>query len=440
MLKNFIEEIAAQNLCRQDDKILLAVSGGVDSMVMAHLFQEAGYAFGVAHCNFQLRGNESDKDESFVNMWCAEFKIPFHSKRFSTKNYAAENGISIQMAARELRYSWFTELLDGQGYSLLATAHHLDDNLETTLLNLVRGTGLSGLRGIPVKANRIIRPLLNFTKEEIVVWAKENNVAWREDISNESDEYDRNFVRHEVISKLIQLNPSLKISFRKTNQRLRGAEALFQLGLDAMKEDFLVIQDEKVKLDKAFLLVTKHPTAVAWELVKDYGFNYSQCQDMVRASEGISGKSFTSSSHELTIDRHTWIIESHQEKVSEVTIAKTDNEVKLGSLEMSIEKTTLKSLANDPLIATLDAEKAKFPMTWRVWEKGDSFIPLGMDNRKKLSDFFIDRKIPLAYKKTATVVEINGEIAWVVGHRIDNRFKVTDQTREIIRLTLQPHL
>ena len=440
MLKRFMEQVDSHRLCTKDDKILLAVSGGVDSMVMAHLFHKSGYSIGIAHCNFQLRSEDSDDDETFVKNWCNEFNITFHSTRFNTNNYAAEKGVSIQMAARDLRYAWFNDLVEQNNYSLLATAHQLNDNIETTLLNLVRGTGLSGLRGIPLNSNKIIRPLLNFSKNELIQYATENKIDWREDVSNETNDYDRNFIRHEVLPKLQKLNPSLESSFRKTNQRLLGAESLFQLGLDGLKQDFLVVEKGKIKLDKAFLLATSHPVAVTWELIKEYGFNYSQCQDMVKASQGNSGKIFVSPSHQLIIDRDVWMINPHQRPFTEITIVESDKEVTLGKYDMTLERISMQALSNDPFIAMFDADKVHFPMIWRGWKKGDSFMPLGMDNRKKLSDFFIDIKLSVVGKQEATVIEIGGEIAWVVGHRIDNRFKVTNQTKEVIRMTVHPHL
>ena len=440
MLKRFTNEITAYQLCNQEDRILLAVSGGIDSMVMAHLFHQAGYTFGVAHCNFQLRGKESQLDEAFVETWCSQLNIPFHVKVFNTNNYAAENGLSVQMAARELRYIWFKEIMDEHGYTLLATAHHLNDNFETMILNLVRGTGLSGLRGIQYKSNNIIRPLISFAKSELIGYASENNISWREDVSNDSSDYGRNYIRHEVVPKLLVLNPALEKGISKTHQRLLAAESLSQLGLEDLRQEFVVVEKNRIKIDKAFLIVTPYPVGVAWELIKQYGFNYSQCEDMVKVSLDISGKQFLSPSHQLVVDRDAWLIEPHLNPLSQVIINHGEAAATFGALEMTIEKGMYSTLSVDPMVAMFDADKVQFPLIWRAWEKGDNFTPLGMKSKKKLSDFFIDIKLSRLDKQDVTVLESDGEIIWIVGYRIDNRFKVSDQKKQIIKLTVQSHL
>lgn len=409
-------------------------------MVMAHLFHQAGYTFGVAHCNFQLRGKDSEEDERFVQTWCSQNNISFHVKAFNTNNYAVENGLSIQMAARDLRYIWFKEIMDEHGYTRLATAHHLNDNFETMILNLVRGTGLSGLRGIQYKSNNIIRPLISFAKSDLIAYATENKIAWREDVSNESSDYDRNFIRHEVMPKLLELNPALEKGISKTHQRLLAAEALSQLGLDDLRQEFVIVEKNRIKIDKAFLMVTSYPVGVAWELIKQYGFNFSQCEDMVKASLEVSGKQFLSPSHQLVVDRDAWLIEPHQKPLSLVIINQGEAAATFGALEMTIEQGTYPVLSVDPMVAMFDADKVQFPLIWRAWEKGDNFTPLGMDSKKKLSDFFVDIKLSRLDKQEATVVESDGEIIWIVGYRIDNRFKVTDQNKQIIKLTVQSHL
>lgn len=409
-------------------------------MVMAHLFISAKYSVGVAHCNFQLRGDESAKDEDFVKEFCSMHSIPFYSNQFETNNYAVENRISIQIAARELRYQWFTDLMDKHHYNFLATGHHLNDNLETILLNLTRGTGQSGLRGIPPKVNKIIRPLLRFSKDELINYAKENNISWREDASNATVDYDRNFIRHEVTPRLQQLNPSIDKSFKRTHERLMAADALFQLGLQALKQEFVMEDKETVKIDKAFLLVTPYPAGVSWELLKVYGFNYIQCQEMVKLSIESSGKRFLSATHQLVVDRTAWLISPLKERLSQVVIENETSSITFGALEMNIEKGIYETLSSSPMVAMLDAEKVRFPLVWRLWEKGDSFSPLGMQGRKKISDYFVDNKLSLLEKQKATVIESAGEIVWVVGHRIDDRYKITDQKKQIIRLAVQPFL
>jgi tRNA(Ile)-lysidine synthase len=426
-------------LCSPDQRILLAVSGGVDSMVMLHLFHQTGHKIGVAHCNFQLRNTASDEDERLVQQTCEQYKIPFHATRFETNNYAAVNGLSTQMAARELRYAWFREVMLANHYDLLATAHHLNDNLETTLLNFVRGTGISGIKGIPPTTDNIIRPLLAFTKKELVEYANDNKITWREDASNATDDYDRNQLRHQVIPQLQELNPALEETFKRTNQRLQGAAAVFQLGLRHLRQQFVREEKNRITISTDLLQHITFPEVVLWELLKDYGFNHTQCADAVAAADQ-SGKRFLSTGYQLTTDRKAWIVAPLATEMSATEIHPNDKKVTLGALELTLERTTNNSFSTHPATAQLDASKITFPLTWRKWKEGDTFAPLGMDNQKKLSNFFIDAKVPRTDKDVATVLESNGNIIWVVGYRIDNRYKITAQTKDVLQLTLQPEL
>lgn len=433
MLTRFIAETT--RLCSRDHSILLAISGGVDSMTMLNLFHEAGFTISVAHCNFQLRQEDSDKDEQLVKGVCLQLKVPFYSKRFNTNNYAAEKGLSIQIAARELRYDWFNELREKNNFDRLATAHHLNDNLETTLLHLVRGTGLSGLRGIPPVNEYIVRPLLSFTKAELVNYAKANKVQWREDVSNETDDYDRNFLRHHIIPKLEELNPSLEESFKKTNKRLLGGEAIFQTGLRQLRTFYVKESKNQLRISKALLSEIQFPEVLIWEWVKNFGFNFTQCSEAVQAVEH-SGKSFLSNSHQLVIDREYWIVVPTNKKREVIIIDKDCKKVIDDHLEITLEITTNKEISNDATEVKLDADKIIFPIIWRRWGEGDSFYPLGMEKQKKLSDFFIDKKVALPDKQQATVMEANGEIIWVVGYRIDNRYKITTETSHALHLKI----
>ncbi len=439
MVERFVHEIARYRLCDQQSKILLAVSGGVDSMVLLHLFHKAGYPIAVAHCNFRLRGGESDEDEKFVEEQCKHYNVPFYSRQFNTNNYAAETGMSLQMAARELRYEWFNELAAEVGYSKIATAHHLNDNLETTLLNLVRGSGIDGIKGMAYSRGNVIRPLLEFTREEITRYAEENQISWREDSSNVTDDYDRNFVRHQIIPKLKEINPSLEQGFQSTSQRLRGAHELAQMALNDLAGKFLKVEEDRMTIDKNLLLCSPQPETVVWEFIKHYGFNFSQCKEIVAASDGVSGKKFFSPGYRLIIDREMWIINKLETPLPAVTINSHDTMAKHGSVVMRIEKSPIGDFSLGPLSATVDAGKVSFPLVWRRWKAGDSFFPLGMKGQKKLSDFLIDNKISIVDKDHVTVVESLGNILWVVGHRLDDRFKVTDSTREVIHFRIDPY-
>ncbi len=439
MVSKFKDGIVHHGLCTAENRILLAVSGGIDSMVILHLFLGAGFKVGVAHCNFQLRGKASDQDETFVESTCQRLHIPFYSRRFDTNNYAAAHGYSTQLAARKLRYDWFSALRITEGYDVLATAHHLGDNLETILINLMRGTGWHGLTGIPMKSKGIIRPLLNFTRQEIEDYATCNSILWSEDSSNAGEDYDRNFIRHQVIPKLKELNPSLEVTFSKTLARLAGAGELMDMELDRLREQFCDEYRGQIKMSKKIFEPIAHKAAVLWELAKGHGFNYHQCEAIVKEMAGQPGKKFYSPTHQLTIDRDTLIISKHQDFWRQVTIEQGQREVKLGSMNLQIDITDNKPISASSFVAHLDANVVRFPLTWRKWKAGDFFYPLGMKHRKKLSDFFIDNKLSLADKNFATVIESQGKIVWVAGYRIDNRFKITEKTKQVLQLSLSLH-
>jgi tRNA(Ile)-lysidine synthase len=428
-------QVHIQKWCKTTDKILLAISGGMDSMVMLQLFRELGYHVGVAHCNFQLRGAESDGDEDFVRRKCRQWDVAFYSHRFDTNNYASEKGLSTQMAARELRYAWFNELLQREGFDHLTTAHHLNDSIETILLNLTKGVGIEGLMGIPVQNKKIIRPLLFATREEIENYAAKEGIAWREDQSNQSDDYQRNFIRHQVVPKLKELNPSLEKTFQETIYKLQGAAEIIRDAVEEWRVKYLEAGGDKIFLDKNGVGGTN--TLMLWEVVKAYGFNFDQCENIINALDGQSGKRFSSSSHELIIDRENLILVGHQENWTQTCVELEEREVALGSKKLKLEVTDGGgSLISDKNNAILDEGLIQFPLIWRKWKSGDYFFPLGMKNRKKISDFLIDEKISLADKDSLTVLESNAEIIWVVGQRIDDRFKVTDKTKRVIKISL----
>jgi tRNA(Ile)-lysidine synthase len=428
-------QVHIQKWCKTTDKILLAVSGGMDSMVMLHLFRELGYHVGVAHCNFQLRGAESDEDESFVRRKCRQWDVAFYSHRFDTNNYASEKGLSTQMAARELRYTWFDELLRKEGFDHLATAHHLNDSIETVLLNLTKGTGIEGLMGIRVQNKKIIRPLLFATREEIEKYGAEEGIPWREDLSNQSDDYQRNFIRHQVVPKLKELNPSLEKTFQETIYKLQGASEIISVSVEEWKQKHQKIEGDKIILDKSGLGGAS--PLMLWEVVKTYGFNFDQCGNIIKALGGQSGKRFSSETHELIVDRENLIVIRHEENWMEVRFESDQQEVCLGNKKLTLEVTDYRGLLTaDKNQATVDEGLIQSPLTWRRWRAGDFFFPLGMKNRKKISDFLIDEKISLADKDSLTVLECNGEIVWVVGHRLDDRFKVTDKTKRVIKISL----
>lgn len=439
MLEQFLNHLSRHALCTPANRVLLAVSGGLDSMVMLHLFKRANYPIAVAHCNFQLRGIEAGQDEQFVADACQSLAIPFFSKKFNTQEYAKENRLSIQVAARELRYAWFQELMDDEKLDCLATAHHVNDSLETVLLRWIHGSSLESFAGIPVKNKKVIRPMLFATRSQLSDFASEQCIMWRSDSSNDSDDYQRNFIRHQVIPKLKEINPALESTFQHGLKKITGELEFLKTQLEQWKQDHVHEKSGQVLIDKAALLNASFSDSLLWRVVREYGFNIDQCHDMMQAMQSQSGKKFIGTSHLLTLDREYIIISPYDDAYKAVTIHEKNENVVRGGWEISVGRSESRDISTNPIVASLDAAKIKFPITWRYWQPGDSFYPLGMENRKKLSDFLIDRKIPLADKNGISVLESDGEIIWVVGHRIDNRYKITPETKAVITFSVQPY-
>ncbi|MBL7834263.1 MAG: tRNA lysidine(34) synthetase TilS [Cyclobacteriaceae bacterium] len=439
MLEQFLNHIEQHELCKPTDRILLAVSGGLDSMVMLNLFKRSHHTIGVAHCNFQLRGSEAEEDERFVADACKAADVPFFVKKFSTRDYATANKLSIQAAARELRYAWFQELMSEERFTFLATAHHVNDSLETVLLKWVHGSSLESFAGIPVRNKKVIRPMLFATRTQLADFASEKGIMWRNDSSNDSDDYQRNFIRHQVVPRLKEINPALESTFLHGLKKITGELEFLRTQLEQWKAEHIHQKVGQVFINKAALLNATFSDSLLWRVVREYGFNIDQCHDMMQAMQSQSGKKFIGTSHLLTLDRDHIIISPYDDAYEAVTIREKNESVVRGVWEISIERTTSKEISTSSIVASLDADKVKFPITWRYWQPGDSFYPLGMENRKKLSDFLIDRKIPLADKNGISVLESDGEIIWVVGHRIDNRYKITPETKSVVTFSVLPY-
>lgn len=438
MVEQFLNHIQRHNLCKTNDKILLAVSGGIDSIVMTHLFVSAGFTVAVAHCNFQLRGQASNSDEAFVSLFCLDHKIPFHTKRFDTAATAAEQRESIQVTARNLRYDFFDQLCREHGYSYVATGHHLDDNIETVLLNLTRGTGIDGLTGIPVKTKNVIRPMLFASRSQIHEYATFHRLTWREDASNATDDYSRNLIRHHVVPKLLEINPGLYHTFRNTIERLSFSRNLNREHIQKMSEQFCREIRGQLHIDKNILREIDPPEIVLWEMLKSRGFNYEQCK-LIAQLDGV-GKQIFSGSHSLTSDRDAFIVAPINTNSDTVQITPETVSASRHGRSIQIRQQPLSAfqLSLHRSLAQLDVAKVKFPITWRRWQAGDSFRPFGMSSSKKISDFLIDLKVPLPDKDNVTVLESAGEIIWVVDFRIDDRYKVTQKTSEVLIIEVNP--
>jgi tRNA(Ile)-lysidine synthase len=440
MEEQFLNHIRASRLADPAQKILLAVSGGLDSMVMLHFFHRTGFKVGVAHVNFQLRGAESDGDEALVRDTCGRLGIPCFTTRFDTANYAETNKLSIQVAARELRYTWFRELMPREEYPLLATAHHLNDGLETVLLNLARG---SSLKSIPARNGSIIRPLLPFSRQQLEAYAVQQQIRWRDDSSNATDDYSRNFIRHHVVPLLQQLNPALEEGFGRVMERLTATRELADRQVEALRQRYVSAAGNRITIDKAFAAELAQPVPLLWEFIRPIGFNYDQAGSIIAVLNGEPGRIFHTTAYTLVVDRTHLIITPRQLTPDPITIAEHHVQAQLGNRQLTIthhtgpwtvDRAPWTDTPQDPNVAWLDASQLAFPLTWRSWREGDFFYPLGMEQRKKVSDFLINRKVSVADKPMVTVFESGGYIVWVVGHRIDNRFKITAETRVVLRL------
>lgn len=422
MQKRFVQFIEKNNLCTREQPLFVAVSGGIDSMVLLHLFKNTGYNITALHVNFGLRGEESDEDQSFVQTKCDHWGIRCLVKAVSTKNYATGQGISIQMAARDLRYEWFSEMIASAPGAVVATAHHINDSGETMLLNLVRGTGIDGLTGIPLQNNGVIRPLAFATREDINAYAAEHGVTWREDESNLDDHYQRNFLRHRVIGLLKQINPSLDDTMSKNFSRLGAERELMERSLVSLKDKYTKDDHGNIRIEKRGLEGFIHKSGVLLRMIEPFDFNFATAESIVAALDGQPGKKFFSKTHQLVVDRDHLIVSS----LFSETIDNTS---------IDIHETTDKSFSSNPDIAYVDADKIHLPLSLRKWKEGDSFQPLGMKGKKKLSDFLIDEKISVTEKQSVTVLTSNEEIVWVVGMRIDDRYKITPSTQRVLVIT-----
>ncbi|WP_221390824.1 tRNA lysidine(34) synthetase TilS [Dyadobacter sp. NIV53] len=441
MLDSFLTFINQQKLHLSGQRTLLTISGGVDSVVMASLFHKAGFSAGFAHCNFGLRGEDSDQDEVFVRELGEYYGFQVYTKLFDTKAFVKENAISTQMAARDLRYPWFEKIRKENSFDWIATAHHANDSLETTLLNLVRGTGIAGLHGIAVQNNFLIRPLLFATKDEILDYARQNNLSWREDRSNQSLDYKRNVVRKRIVPVLKEMNPSLESTFLITSEKMRAAESLLTEFLENWQKDAVRQTDGQLHISISALLTSTEPAYRLWHILNNYGFRYSQVMQIAKSLRALSGKIFHSDSHMLLKDREDLILKPiERETITDsVIINKSEGDYSFADdcLHMSPEiKQPGLEIEKSKDIAYVDGDMLSFPLMVRQWLSGDIFCPFGMKGkRKKVSDVLIDLKLNIYQKeKISVLVNGNGEIIWVIGIRTDERYRITDQTQTMIRM------
>ncbi|MBC7524035.1 MAG: tRNA lysidine(34) synthetase TilS [Flavobacterium sp.] len=435
MLKKFDQHLIKNFPFLKTNSFYIAVSGGIDSMVLVNLFQHYQLSFGLLHCNFKLRGEESDADMRFIHDYANENKLQLKIGFFETKEIAKEMKVSIQVAARELRYNWFEEQMIENNVPYVATAHHLDDNLETFIINLSRGTGLDGLTGIPVINDKIFRPLLPFSRAEIEQYAKENNIKWREDSSNESDNYLRNKIRHHVIPALKEISPNFLESFQKTQKYLYQAQSIVADGEYIFYKE-VATENEKgtIQFDLRKLLQIPNYEAYLYCWFKDFGF--TAWDDIYKLVHAQSGKQVFSEKYQILKNRDYLLLSTRDfnKEPVEYLIEESQKEVKF-PLNITIsEVNSITDVATNCIF--VDRKKLQFPLKLRKWEEGDYFYPYGMKGKKMLSKFFKDEKMSLIDKAQQWVLCSENLIVWVCNKRFDKRFKVTPNTTTILKITI----
>ncbi|MBW1294489.1 tRNA lysidine(34) synthetase TilS [Aquimarina litoralis] len=436
MKQKFKDHIKNRLPFLQKKKLLIASSGGLDSMVLTHLCYLNNYEIGIAHCNFKLRGTESDKDEIFVSKVAEELDVPFFVTNFETNSYAKENKLSIQMAARGLRYKWFEEILINQKYDYVLTAHHKDDNLETFLINLSRGTGIDGLTGIPEINGIYMRPLLPFSRNQIHEFAIKNNIDWREDSSNSDTKYLRNKLRHQVIPELTSINPNFLNNFENTLDYLKHAQAFIRSQVYLIrKEVFEYGELDTIKIAIHKLQKYNDPKKYLYFLLKEYGF--TAWDDIVKMLNAQSGKQIFSSTHRLVKNREYLLLCPIVEDVPDriYHIPEEENMIMIPSGMIHLKEVS--DLSNtDFKTIYVDKETLKYPLIVRKWKEGDYFYPLGMKGKKKLSKYFKDEKLSLLAKERVWLLCSGEDIIWIINYRADNRFKISPKTKQLLKVTI----
>ncbi len=412
------------------NKFLLACSGGVDSVVLAHLCNSSNLDFSIAHCNFKLRGEDSDRDQSFVQNLAKELNVNCFITEFDTKKYAEEHKTSIQIAARELRYTWFAEIQKNNQIPILVTAHHMDDDLETFIINLSRGTGINGLTGIPKRNENLARPLLNFSREQILTFANVEEINWRKDISNDDTKYLRNKVRHKIVPLLKELHPTFLQNFQKTQEFLMQTASFGEAHIKNLKEQIFVSENDVIRIDVKKIQELKPLKFYAHALFHTY--NFKEWDNVTALLTAMSGKEIYSRTHKLVKDRDCLLLSkiepednSSYEIKENCAFIKEPIQIKIKEVN-EIVHTTGNTLY-------VDKKTLKYPLVVRKWEEGDYFYPLGMKGKKKVAKFFKDEKIDIISKQKQWLLCSDNKIVWVIGKRADDRFKITDATKSILK-------
>jgi len=434
MFAKFSKQLLKKHDLIREKKLLLAISGGIDSMVLLDLMLKNHINIAVAHCNFSLRGQESDFEQNFVTDYCQKKRIPLYIKKFDTKKYAEQNKKSIQIAARELRYNWFFELKHKYNFDYICTAHHLDDSVETFFINLLRATGIEGLIGISENEN-IIRPLLDFSREQIEKYALENNLKWREDSSNNSDKYLRNNLRHNVIPVFKKINPNFLNSFSKTIKHLKETQDFVDENFDKIINKLVITKDNHNYLDINELRTYKNHDFILYKWLSPYGF--SAWDDIYSLLMAQSGKFVETEDFRLLKNRNELVLYKKNNFISENIFFISENQTEISSPVKL--KTTLKKRhcfnINDKNTVYVDKNLLKYPLMIKKYTKGAYFCPFGMKGKKKkISKFFKDEKLSVVEKEETWILYTDNQVVWIIGQRLDDRFKITENTTSILKI------
>lgn len=440
MLQEFKKHLDTNFSFLKNSNILVAISGGVDSVVLTELLVQLAYNISLAHCNFKLRDTDSDNDELFVKKLGERLNLKTITTHFETKKYAKEHKLSIQIAARELRYNWFDELISNHNFDYLVTAHHVDDSIETFLINFTRGTGLEGLTGIPQQNGNIIRPLLTFSRNEILDFAEKNNIKWREDKSNSETKYIRNKIRHEVIPILKEINPSLLSSFKKTTHNIQQSQDIINQLVSNELSKIQTKNGDIIKFDIEKIKQLNNPKAFLYQFFKKYGFTDSD--DIYNLLNAQSGKQIFSKTHRILKDRDFLLFLPTDKVVSRTQVFYLNKSIEAieKPISLTFKQVKNKSLKDEKNIVFFDTDKLIYPLVIRKWRNGDYFYPIGMKGKKKLSKFFKDEKMSLFDKeKVWLLCNANNDVLWIIDKRQDRRFAVTNKTNQITKIKLTYH-
>ncbi len=441
MIKKAITDFLNKYRIPKEAGFIIAVSGGADSISLLHAFKYLNLKILALHCNFGLRGKESDMDEQFVKRFCDTYGIALSVKKFATTLYAKEKGISIEMAARELRYNWFAEMKTRKKMDYIVVGHHADDLAETFFINICRGTGIKGLTGIKPINGDLLRPLLPFPRTEILKYIEDNQLGYRTDSTNNSLDYVRNRIRHQVIPVFKDINPGFRETMEENCEVMKETEAIFRYGIQQLQQQVMKYEADEFLIDIEKTLSTPAPYTLLYETLRPLGFNKTQIRDILNTQNANPGKQFMAGKYILTKGRRYWrLFNSEQHPSSHFIVEQTGEHRINGKIYRftSFPVSPDFTIPQTSTVACFDADKIKFPLLVRSWQTGDYFCPMGMKkSKKKLSDFFTDQKFSAKQKKDCLLLESEGKIAWIIEHRIDERFKITSFTQRILQIEIE---